>query len=88
MKTLLKLAACAAVLTAAAACGDKRGPDGLTSEESEKLNEHAEELDKNGVVDTSPDSLTVNGAGEEWSAAEDGREAPPENGASPDVNGQ
>lgn len=88
MKTLIKLAASAALLTAIAACGDQRGADGLTREENDKLNSYSEALDRNGVVDTSPDSLAVNGA-DEWTAAEDGQAAAgAENGASPDVNGQ
>jgi predicted small lipoprotein YifL len=54
MKTMLKLAACAAALVAMTACGEQRGPDGLSSEDDEKLNKMAEDLD---VVDASPDSL-------------------------------
>ena len=71
MKRLLKLAACAIALAAAAACGQDRGADGLSSEEREKLNAIAESQDINGadVVDTSPDSLVSN---DEWTAAETG----------------
>jgi hypothetical protein len=74
MKSLVKLAACAAALAAAAACGQDRGADDLSSEEREKLNALAESQDINGadVVDTSPDSLVTN---DEWSAAEAGEAA-------------
>ena len=69
MRTLLKLAACAAALTAAVGCGEERGPGGLSSDEDRRLNEIAENLQAQDVVDTSPDSLTVN---DEWSQAETG----------------
>jgi hypothetical protein len=82
MKTLPKLAACVALLAAAAACGQDRGADDLSGEEREKLNALAESQDINGadVVDTSPDSLVTN---DEWGAAETGEAAPVEasNGA-------
>jgi hypothetical protein len=86
MKTLLKFAACAAVLAAVAACGEQRGADGLTSEERQKLDDYAAEQDKNGVIDTSPDGLAVNGA-DEWTAAESGEGVVEGNGASPNANG-
>lgn len=69
MKTMLKLAACAAILTAAA-CGDQRGSDGLTGDEREKLNKAAEDLDQD-VVDASPDSLVAEGAESESNEAVD-----------------
>lgn len=73
MKSVFKLAACSAALVAAA-CGQDRGSDGLSSEEREKLNAIAESQDINGadVVDTSPDSLVSN---DEWTAAEAGEAA-------------
>jgi len=86
MKTLFKLAACAAALTAVAACGEQRGADGLTADDSAKLNSYAADLDQNGVVNVESDSLSANAA-DEWTAAEEGQPGP-ENGASPDVNGQ
>ncbi len=68
MKSLLKLATCVAALAGAAACGEDRGSDGLSSEEREKLNALAESQD----IDTSPDSLVSN---DEWTAAETGEAA-------------
>lgn len=82
MKSLLKLAACAAML-AAAACGQDRGSDGLSAEEREKLNAAAESLDNGAdVVDASPDSLVAN---DEWTAAETGEAAPRDNAAGGNV---
>lgn len=74
MKVLIKLAACALAVSAIAACGEGRGPDGLTGEERERLNEHAERLDAGeaDIVDASPDSLVAN---DEWIAAEAGEPA-------------
>ena len=74
MKSLMKLVTCAVALAAAAACGQDRGSDGLSSEEREKLNAIAESQDINNadVVDTSPDSLVAN---DEWTAAETGEPA-------------
>ena len=60
MKMLKQIALSAALLTVAAGCGDGRGPDGLTSEEREKLDQHAANLDSGDVVDASPDSLVAN----------------------------
>ncbi len=57
MKSLLKIAACAAALTLAAGCGEERGADGLRADENERLNEAASSL---VVIDTSPDSLVAN----------------------------
>lgn len=85
MKVLLKLAAAAAALTVVAACGDERGPDGLTSEEREKLNTIAEKQDAE-VIDASPDSLVAN---DEWIAAESAQDPAPAGnaGAEPAANG-
>lgn len=69
MNDLLKLAAALAALGLAAGCGEQRGADGLTSEERQKLDQHAENLDAGDVVDASPDSLVAN---DEWMAAETG----------------
>ena len=60
MKVLTKIALSAAFLALAAGCGDQRGPDGLTSEEREKLDQHAANLDAGDVIDASPDSLVAN----------------------------
>lgn len=60
MKMLKQIALAAALLTFAAGCGDGRGPDGLTSEEREKLDQHAANLDSGDIVDASPDSLVAN----------------------------
>jgi hypothetical protein len=60
MKILKQIALAAALLTLAAGCGDGRGPDGLTSEEREKLDQHAANLDSGDIVDASPDSLVAN----------------------------
>jgi len=73
MKVLIKLAACVAAVACTAACGQERGADGLTADEREKLNTHAEKLDAE-VIDASPDSLVAN---DEWIAAEAGEAAPP-----------
>lgn len=57
--------ACAAALLLALAACNQRGPDGLTDEERDRLNQHAAELDAQGgteVIDASPDSLTANEA--------------------------
>jgi hypothetical protein len=86
MKVLLKLAACAAAAAALSACGDGRGPDGLTSEQRDRLNAIAENQD-GGVVDTSPDSLV---ATDEGLAAENGEAAETDvnEGAAPAANAQ
>jgi hypothetical protein len=68
MKSPLKLAFCAFALAAATACGSGRGPDGLTGEESEKLNKAAESLDNGGVSFDAADG----NASDEWGAAEAG----------------
>ena len=81
MRTLSKLAACAAALAVLAACGEERGSDGLSSDERQKLNKHAEEL-QNQDVDASPDSLVV--SNDEWMQAESGEAAT----NSPAANGQ
>lgn len=69
MRISPKLAACVAVLAALAACGEERGPGGLTSDEDSKLNSIAEKMEAENVTDTSADGLTVN---DEWSGAETG----------------
>ena len=70
MRIILKLAGCAAAAIVLASCGsEQRGPDGLTAEESEKLNAHAENLQNSDVVDTSPDSMVVD---DNWIEAEAG----------------
>lgn len=69
MKIPLKLAACAAALAVLAACGDDRGPGGLSGEENEKLNSIAEKMEAEDLTDTSPDHLTLN---EQWLEAEEG----------------
>ena len=71
MKILTQIALGAALLTLAAGCGDGRGPDGLTSEEREKLDQHAANLDSGDIVDASPDSLVAN----DTLMATDGEEA-------------
>ena len=80
MKSVPKLAACAAAALATAACSQERGADGLTGEERERLNTLAESQDRNNadVVDASPDSLVAN---DEWTAAETGEAAPSDNAA-------
>lgn len=83
MNHLLKLAACVAVLTLAAGCGDGRGPDGLTSEEREKLDQHAANLDSGDIVDASPDSLVAN---DTLMATEEGVATDVNAGAAADVN--
>jgi hypothetical protein len=60
MKILKQIALAAALLTLVAGCGDGRGPDGLTSEERDKLDQHAANLDSGDIVDASPDSLVAN----------------------------
>jgi hypothetical protein len=65
MRYTLVRAACAGALLALAACGGGRGDDGLTSEEREKLNQYAAELDGADVIDASPDSLVANDASSE-----------------------
>ena len=88
MRISLKLAACAAVaLAALSGCGEERGPDGLTSEERQKLDDHAANIEKADVTDTSPDSLTLD------ENAVEGEEAQPPAGnaaaaESPDGNNQ
>ena len=77
MKTIVKLAACAAAATVLAGCGDGRGPDGLTAEERRKLDEYANSTD-NISFDTSPDSLVAN---EEALEEEIGDAPPPANAA-------
>ena len=54
-----RAAATAALLLALAAC-NQRGPDGLTDDERDRLNQHAAELDGADIIDASPDDLTVN----------------------------
>ena len=54
-----RAAATAALLLALAAC-NQRGPDGLTDEERDRLNQHAADLDGIDIIDASPDDLTVN----------------------------
>jgi predicted small lipoprotein YifL len=49
-----------ALLLALAACGDSKGPDGLTDDQRDRLNQHAAELDGADVIDASPDSLVAN----------------------------
>jgi predicted small lipoprotein YifL len=49
-----------ALLIALAACGDSKGPDGLTDDQRDRLNQHAADLDGADVVDASPDSLVAN----------------------------
>jgi predicted small lipoprotein YifL len=83
MKVPFKLAAAAAVLVSLAACGDERGPDGLTSEEREKLNTIAEKQDAE-VIDASPDSLVAN---DEWIAAETAEDPAAADNAAPAANG-
>ena len=56
-----RAAATAALLLALAAC-NQRGPDGLTDDERDRLNQHAAELDGADIIDASPDDLTVNEA--------------------------
>lgn len=86
MKRLLSLAAAASIVTLAAGCGQSRGPDGLTQDERERLNEIAVQQD-NQVIDASPDSLVAN---DEWMAAETGDAAAANagaaNGAAPASN--
>jgi hypothetical protein len=62
MRYTLVRAVCAGALLALTACGGGRGDDGLTSEEREKLNQYAAELDGADVIDASPDSLVANDA--------------------------
>jgi hypothetical protein len=61
MKSIFKIAVCAATLAALGACGEDRGSDGLSAEERERLNALAESQDLNNadLVDTSPDSLVA-----------------------------
>lgn len=59
MKVLTSLAAALALVTLAAGCGQRRGPDGLTEDERARLNEIAVSQD-NQIVDASPDSLVAN----------------------------
>jgi predicted small lipoprotein YifL len=54
-----RTAATAALLLALAAC-NQRGPDGLTDDERDRLNQIAIEQDGTDVIDASPDSLVVN----------------------------
>lgn len=85
MKPLLKIAACAVAL-AAAACSQERGADDLTAEERERLNAAAERLEAEpDVVDASPDSLVATNQG---IAAETGEAAPAEGGDEATQNGQ
>lgn len=80
MRIPLKLAACAALVATFGACGEERGPGGLTSEDEEKLNSIAEQMEAENVTDTSGDSLTLD---EEWTGAEAGEpiaNAPAANG--------
>jgi hypothetical protein len=58
--TLVRAACAGALFLALAGCGSGRGDDGLTSEEREKLNQYAAELDGADVIDASPDSLVAN----------------------------
>jgi hypothetical protein len=60
MKVLTTIALGAALLTLTAGCGDQRGPDGLTAEERDKLDQHAANLDSGDIVDASPDRLVAN----------------------------
>jgi hypothetical protein len=60
MNAFKTIALSAALLTLAAGCGERRGEDGLTSEEREKLDQHAANLDTGDVIDASPDSLVAN----------------------------
>jgi hypothetical protein len=84
MKVPLKLAACVAAAALAAGCGDQPGADGLTADQRERLNQQAEQLDANDIVDASPDSLVAN---DEWMAAETGETATDVNaGAAPAAN--
>jgi predicted small lipoprotein YifL len=53
-----RTAATAALLLALAAC-NQRGPDGLTDDERDRLNQIAIEQDGTDVIDASPDSLVV-----------------------------
>jgi hypothetical protein len=62
MRSQVRAACAGALLLALAACADQRGNDGLTSEEREKLNQYAADLDGADVVDASPDSLVANEA--------------------------
>ena len=88
MRQMLSLAACAVALTTVTACGEERGPGGLTSEEARKLDEHANRLDSGDIVDASPDSLVANG-GDEWMQAETGQTAPANGAANAlQANGQ
>ncbi len=54
-----RAAATAALLLALAAC-NQRGPDGLTDDERDRLNQHAADLDGLDVIDASPDDLVLN----------------------------
>jgi predicted small lipoprotein YifL len=49
-----------ALLLALAGCGNSKGPDGLTDDQRDRLNQHAAELDGADVIDASPDSLVAN----------------------------
>ncbi|HEY0013536.1 MAG TPA: hypothetical protein VGB79_11890 [Allosphingosinicella sp.] len=86
MKVLTTIALGAALLTLAAGCGDGRGPDGLTAEERDKLDQHAANLDAGDVVDASPDSLVAN----DTLMATEGEEATDINAgsAAPEANAQ
>lgn len=53
-----RIAATAALLLALGAC-NQRGPDGLTDDERDRLNQIAIEQDGADVIDASPDSLVV-----------------------------
>ncbi|HZF93332.1 MAG TPA: hypothetical protein VEZ20_00515 [Allosphingosinicella sp.] len=86
MKMIKQIALSAALLTLAAGCGDGRGPDGLTSEERQKLDQHAANLDSGDIVDASPDSLVAN----DTLMATEGEEATDLNAgaAAPEVNAE
>jgi hypothetical protein len=78
MKTRLAFAGLAALLTLAA-CGEEKGPGGVSKEEERELDNAASMLDNSGTIAVPDDSLVANEA--EIAAEENG-------GAAADGNGQ
>lgn len=80
----MRIAATAALLLALCAC-NQRGPDGLTDDERDRLNQIAIEQDGADVIDASPDSLVVD---EETANAAIGNETDAANAAGNAQNAQ